>query len=129
MKIDAEDDVVLVRRRVRDLAQELGFDVFANAALTTATSEIVRNVWTHAGKGQATIEVLERAERHGVRLVCRDEGPGISNLERVLKGGFSTASSLGLGLAGSRRLVDEFHLESSVGRGTVVTLTKWIRAC
>ena len=127
MKIDCEDDVVLVRRKVRDLAHERGFDAFAKAAVTTATSEIVRNVWQHARKGRATVEELERDGHFGLRVVCNDEGPGIADVARVLVGGFSTGNSLGLGVSGSRRLVDEFLIESTVGRGTVVTLVKWTR--
>lgn len=123
--IEREEDVVLVRRRVRAIAQESGFDTFAAAALTTATSELTRNVWVHARRGTATIEHLSDGSRFGIRLVFRDEGPGIPDVPRVLAGGFSTARSMGLGLSGSKRLVDEFTLETEVGRGTVVTVTKW----
>jgi serine/threonine-protein kinase RsbT len=123
--IDREADVVTVRRRVRAVAQERGFDTFAAAALTTATSELTRNVWVHAKGGAATIEQLSDGSRFGVRIVFRDQGPGIPDVPRVLAGGFSTARSMGLGLSGSKRLVDEFTLETEVGRGTVVTVTKW----
>jgi serine/threonine-protein kinase RsbT len=125
--IDREADVVTVRRRVRAVAQERGFDTFAAAALTTATSELTRNVWVHAKRGAATIEQLSDGNRFGVRIIFRDEGPGIPDVPRVLAGGFSTARSMGLGLSGSKRLVDEFALETEVGRGTVVTVTKWTR--
>ncbi len=125
MKIETEDDVILVRRAVRELAQASGFDVFASAALTTATSELTRNVWVHAGKGVAIIEEISNGNRQGVRVTFRDEGPGIANVERVLAGGFSTARSMGLGLSGSRRLVDEFNLRSALGLGTTVEIVKW----
>jgi serine/threonine-protein kinase RsbT len=114
MRIDREDDVVLVRRRVRALAQARGFDTFACAAVTTATSELTRNAWVHGGGGEAVIEEIVEAERVGIRVV-----------DRVLAGGYSTAKSMGLGVSGSRRLVDEFKLESTVGGGTVVTFVKW----
>jgi serine/threonine-protein kinase RsbT len=127
LKIDAEDDVVVVRRRVRALAMERGFDSFSSAALTTATSELTRNVWVHARGGFAIIEEVAEGERLGLRVRFEDRGPGIPNIERVLAGGYSTAKSLGLGLSGSRRLVDEFSIESTVGEGTVVTFTKWKR--
>jgi serine/threonine-protein kinase RsbT len=127
MKIDCEDDIVLVRRRVRTLAQERGFDAFAVAAITTAASELARNVWAHARKGQAEIEVLLEGGRAGLRLRFGDEGPGIAALDRALAGGYSTARSLGLGLSGSKRLVDEFDIQTAPGKGTTVTVVKWAR--
>jgi serine/threonine-protein kinase RsbT len=125
MAIAVEDDVILVRRAVRELAQTHGFDVFASAALTTATSELTRNVWVHARSGVAIIEEVARGERRGVRVTFRDDGPGIADLDRVMVGGFSTARSMGLGLSGSKRLVDEFELKSIVGKGTTVEIVKW----
>jgi len=127
MPITSEDDVVIVRRKVRALAQARGFDAFALAALTTATSELTRNVWVHAGRGNALIEELTDGQRFGVRVTFRDEGPGIDDIERALAGGYSTAKTMGLGLSGSRRLVDEFLLESTPGKGTLVRLIKWTR--
>lgn len=125
MKIDVEDDVILVRRRVRDLAQACRFSVFASSAVTTAASELARNVWVHAGRGVAILEKLSDDRRLGIRMEFKDEGPGIAQLDRALAGGYSTAKSMGLGLSGSRRLVDEFAIETAPGRGTKVTLTKW----
>ena len=126
-QIRCEDDIVLVRQAVRALAQQLGFDAFATAAVTTAASELARNVWTHAGGGSALLEEVRLAGRRGVRMHFRDEGPGIADLGRALAGGFSTARSLGLGLSGSKRLVDEFNVETTVGKGTVVVVAKWAR--
>lgn len=123
--IRSEEDVLVVRRRVKTIAQERNFGVFTSAAVTTATSELTRNAWTHGGGGIAIIEELMDAGRIGIRVEFRDQGPGIDNIERVLKGGYSTGKSLGLGLSGSRRLVDSFTIESQVGRGTVVVITKW----
>jgi serine/threonine-protein kinase RsbT len=125
MAITVEDDVILVRRAVRELAQAHGFDVFASAALTTATSELTRNVWVHARRGVAIIEEVASGERRGVRVTFRDDGPGIADIGRVMIGGFSTARSMGLGLSGSKRLVDEFELTSVVGKGTTVEIVKW----
>jgi serine/threonine-protein kinase RsbT len=125
MAISVEDDVILVRRRVRDLAQACRFSVFAGSAVTTAASELARNVFVHGGGGKVTIEKLEDDTRLGIRMVFQDEGPGIVELERALAGGYSTARSMGLGLSGSRRLVDDFEIETATGRGTKVTLTKW----
>ena len=127
LPIACEHDVVIVRRRVRELAEQHGFDVFATAAITTATSELTRNVWTHGGGGDVTIEELERDRKRGLRLRFSDAGPGIGNVERALTGGYSTKRSLGLGLSGSQRLVDDFDLATEVGRGTTVTIAKWTR--
>jgi serine/threonine-protein kinase RsbT len=127
LNLESEDDVVLVRRAVRALAERRGFDSFASAALTTAVTELGRNVWVHARRGKAFIEELEDTLRPGLRVEFRDQGPGIRDLEWAMAGGNSTASSLGLGLSGTKRLVDEFHIESEVGRGTIVRITKWKR--
>jgi serine/threonine-protein kinase RsbT len=125
LPITREDDVSIVRRAVRQLAQARHFDAFASAAITTATSELTRNVWVHAGAGRAILSELSEGNRIGIRVEFQDEGPGIPDLERVLKGGYSTARSLGLGLSGSKRLVDDFQLESKPGCGTKVVITKW----
>ena len=125
MPIETEDDVILVRRAVRALAESKGFDVFASAALTTAASELTRNIWVHARRGMAVLEEVESGDRVGVRVIFQDQGPGIADIPRVMAGGYSTARSMGLGLSGSRRLVDEFDLQSTVGRGTTVEIVKW----
>jgi serine/threonine-protein kinase RsbT len=127
LPIVKEDDLVVVRRRIRELAQRNGLDSFATVAITTAASELARNVLVHARRGSALIEEVESNLRKGLRLAFRDQGPGIPDVERVLVGGFSTAKSLGLGLSGSKRLVDEFQIDSAVGRWTTVTVTKWAR--
>ena len=127
LPIETEDDVVLVRRKVKQLAQARGFDAFASAAITTATSEITRNVWVHAGRGRAVIEEITDGVRHGLRIEFSDEGPGIPDVARVMAGGYSTARSMGLGLSGSKRLVDEFTLDTAPGRGTTVRMVKWTR--
>lgn len=127
LPIRTEDDVVLVRRRVRELAQRRGFDGFAQAAITTAISEIARNALVHGGGGSVLVEEVERLGRFGLRVSTSDRGPGIAELERALAGGFSRTGTLGLGLSGSKRLVDEFQVETAPGEGTRVVLTKWIR--
>ena len=125
MKIDTEDDIILVRRKARDIAVSCKFDVFAASAVTTAASELARNVWVHAGQGIAVLSKVTDDTRVGVELEFIDHGPGIQHLERVLAGGYSTARSMGLGLSGSKRLVDEFEIDSEPGRGTRVVVTKW----
>lgn len=127
LKIENEEDVVLVRRAVRLLAEAQHFDSFASAALTTAVTELTRNVWVHARRGRALIEEVTDGVRTGIRAEFHDEGPGIPDLDWAMTDGHSTAASLGLGLSGSRRLVDEFHIESQPGDGTLVRITKWKR--
>lgn len=127
LPIKDEDDVILVRRKARALAQERGFDAFATAALTTAASELARNTLVHGGGGEATIEHLAEGPRSGVRVTFTDKGPGIANIDRVLAGGYSTARSLGLGVSGTKRLVEEFEIESAPGAGTKVVICKWTR--
>lgn len=124
-RIDKEADIVAVRQQVREVAKELRFDQFAVAALTTAASELSRNVWVHAQKGEAHIRVLRNGRKVGVELEFADHGPGIADLNRVLAGGFSTSKSLGLGLSGTKRLVDEFEIDSAPGRGTKIVIRKW----
>ena len=126
MPIHAEDDIVLVRRRVRAIAGDQKLDSFATAAVTTATSELTRNALVHGGGGDAVIEQIRGEDgRVGMRVAFRDHGPGIADVERVLLGGYSTARSMGLGLSGSRRLVDEFEIETIPGKGTRVAFVKW----
>ena len=127
LSIKTEDDVVTVRSKAREIAERLGFDAFATAAIVTATSELARNAWRHAGGGTAFLMAIDQSGRTGLRLDVDDTGPGIVDLERALAGGNSTLRSLGLGLAGSRRLADEFDISSTVSKGTHVSFTKWKR--
>ena len=125
IRIEREADIVEVRQRVRELAKENRFDQFAVAALTTAASELSRNVWVHAERGIARIVVLRNGRRIGLEIEFVDQGPGIADLNRALAGGFSTSQSLGLGLSGTKRLVDEFNIDTAPGRGTKVVVRKW----
>jgi serine/threonine-protein kinase RsbT len=127
--IAAEADLLKVRSVLRAEAKEAGLNLTAATKLVTAGSELARNIFRYAthGQGVATIEVAENGGRRGVRATFQDEGPGIEDMEAAMRDGFSTADSLGLGLPGSRRLVDEFSIESDVGRGTTVTITQWSR--
>ena len=127
MHVDCEDDIIKVRRRVRDIAELRKFDSFATAAITTAASELARNALLHGGNGVARIDEVSDGLRIGIRVVFQDSGPGIADIPRALAGGYTTARSMGLGLSGSRRLVDDFELESARGVGTKVTVTKWKR--
>ncbi|MEV7965152.1 anti-sigma regulatory factor [Sphaerisporangium sp. NPDC088356] len=127
LAITSNDEVVIVRQKVRASAIELGFSLVDQTKIVTAASELARNTLVHAGGGHARIETVQNATRRGLRLVFSDSGPGISDLKLALTDGWSSGGGLGLGLSGSRRLVDEFDLDSEPGRGTVVTVTKWTR--
>jgi serine/threonine-protein kinase RsbT len=125
IRIDKEADIIAIRQLVRELVKEFRFDQFASAAMTTAASELSRNVWVHAKSGLARVSVLRSGDRIGLELSLVDNGPGIADLQRALAGGYSTANSLGLGLSGTKRLVDEFSVDTEPGRGTTIVIRKW----
>jgi serine/threonine-protein kinase RsbT len=123
--VRSDDDVVAVRREARELAASIGFEATDLTLLATAISEVARNITAYAGQGEIVIAVANSGGRAGIRVVARDSGPGIEDVELALRDGYSTGQGLGLGLPGARRLVDEFEIETSPGRGTVVTMVKW----
>ena len=121
------EDVVRARHLVRDLATDLGFDLVAQTRIVTATSELARNTHLHGGGGLLTITPVADGRRRGLRLEFTDDGPGIPDLAAALTDGWSSAGGLGLGLSGTRRLVDEFTVESSAGQGTRVEVVQWLK--
>lgn len=125
MSLESDEDVVLVRRRAREEAQRIGLSLTDTTKLVTAASELARNAIEHGGGGWAEFEQLVLRGRKGVRITFSDEGPGIPDIERALSNGFTTGRGLGLGLGGSKRLVNEFELDSEPGRGTTVRITRW----
>lgn len=125
--IESEPDIVRARSEGRRLAAALGFSGTDQTLLATAISELARNIVRYAGSGQVALSSVDELGRKGVVVVASDQGPGIADLELALRDGYSTGNSLGLGLPGARRLVDEFELISAVGVGTTVTLKKWLR--
>lgn len=125
MQIIREQDVVPYRNRVKEYAAKIGMSLVNQTKLITAASELVRNMLKYAGGGKAIIEVLSKGRENGIRLTFEDEGPGIKSIEMAMKDGFSTGKSLGLGLPGTKRLVNEFDIKSVVGEGTTVTIIKW----
>ena len=127
LPIRTGDDVVRVRQIVRALASASRLSLVDQTKLITAASELARNTLVHGGSGLARVDAVQRDGRRGVRAVFTDSGPGIPNVEKALTDGYTTGSGLGLGLGGSRRLVDEFDLETAVGQGTTVTVIKWTR--
>lgn len=125
MSIQSSADVVLVRQAVRQIAIEVGFSLVDQTKIVTAASELARNTLDYGGGGTATLEALQDGNRRGVRLIFSDQGPGIPNIDLALKDGYTTGNGLGMGLSGTKRLVNEFELVSLVGQGTTVTVTKW----
>jgi serine/threonine-protein kinase RsbT len=121
----SQDDVVLARQAVRRWAQEIGLGLVDQTKIVTASSELARNALVHGGGGSIRLELIRSDHRRGLRLTFVDAGPGIPDLGTALRDGFSTGSGLGLGLGGSRRLVDDFDLDSSPDAGTRVTVVKW----
>jgi serine/threonine-protein kinase RsbT len=124
--IESDADVVSARQRGRELAAELGFSGSDLTVIATAISEVARNIIAYAHSGELALHLVDGAGRRGIVVVARDEGPGIPDVEQALQDGYSTGDSLGLGLPGARRLMDEFEIVSEVGRGTTVTMTKWV---
>jgi serine/threonine-protein kinase RsbT len=120
-----EHDVVTARAASRELAQELGFSRTDGTLVATAISEVARNIVSHAGEGEIELSPVYEPRRYGLVVVARDSGPGIRDVESAMTDGYSTCGSLGLGLPGARRLMDEFEIDSTPGRGTTVTMKKW----
>ncbi len=125
VEIAENEDVVVVRQRAREQAQRAGFSLLEATKLVTAASELARNTLEHGGGGYAEIEICTEEARRGVRMQFVDEGPGIPDIEQAMRDGYTTGKGLGLGLGGSRRLVNEFQIESSTKRGTKVTVVRW----
>jgi serine/threonine-protein kinase RsbT len=125
--IESDADVVTARQRARELAADLELSTTDQTLLATAISEVARNITHYAKRGELLVSVVDEDGRRGIRVVARDEGPGIADLERALQDGYTTGGGLGLGLPGARRLVDDFSIDSAPGRGTTVTLVKWSR--
>jgi serine/threonine-protein kinase RsbT len=123
--INSDQDIVVARQRGRALAAELGFSATDSTLLATAISELARNIVSYARKGEITLKTIHGSSREGILVVASDDGPGIQDIRQALRDGFSTSGSLGLGLPGVRRLMDEFQIASQAGRGTTVTVKKW----
>ncbi len=123
--IRVDSDIVAARQQGRALASRVGFSSGEATLIATAISELSRNIVLYAKRGEIVVAVVENGHRRGVVVVARDEGPGISDVRRATAGGYSTSGGLGLGLAGVRRLMDEFEIVSDVGIGTTVTAKKW----
>ena len=127
IKIGSEQDVVLFRQRLKEYANKIGMSLLNQTKLITAASELVRNILVYAGKGEVIIEVVSDRLQTGIKATFKDEGPGIADIEKAMKDGYSTNKSLGLGLPGAKRLVNYFDIKSKPGNGTTVTIIRWKR--
>ena len=125
VELQQSEDIVRMRQAVRDRAVALGFTLVDQTKIVTAASEIGRNTVIYGGGGRCTIADLQDGGRLGLRLTFEDAGPGIADIQQALQDGYTSGHGLGLGLGGARRLSSEFAIESSPGRGTTVTLTRW----
>jgi serine/threonine-protein kinase RsbT len=127
VSIEREADIVLARQAGRQLAASLGFSTTDQTLIATAISEVARNIVVYAQHGEIVLMETSDAGRVGIQVIATDQGPGIDNKDLAMRDGYSTKNSLGLGLPGARRLMDDFALESEAGRGTTVTMKKWKR--
>ena len=125
LPIRSDNEVVMVRQRVRECAVRQGFGLVDQTKIITAASELARNVLVHGGGGTVLIELLNNAARKGLKLTFEDQGPGIPDVSLALRDGFTTSGGLGLGLSGAKRLSNEFEIDSRVGEGTRVSITRW----
>jgi serine/threonine-protein kinase RsbT len=125
--INTEFDIVLAREKGRAMAKEFGFVSVDLALIATAISELTRNIITYAQTGTVSLEIIEGQGRRGILIIAHDDGPGIKSIELAMQDGYTTAdNSLGMGLPGVQRLMDDFNIQSEVGKGTTVTAKKWI---
>ena len=125
LPVRSGDDVVRVRQQVRARAIEIGLGLVDQTKIITAASELARNTLDYGGGGNARIDLVQEGARRGLRLCFEDEGPGIADIEKALTDHFTTGGGLGLGLGGAKRLSNEFHIESTPGVGTRVTIARW----
>jgi serine/threonine-protein kinase RsbT len=126
--IRTDADVVTARQEARTLGASLGFSSTDLTLLATAISEVARNITTYAGEGEVALRVLSEAGRQGIEVIASDDGPGIVDVDLAMQDGYTTGNGLGLGLPGTRRLVDDFDLRTEPGTGTTIRLVKWTRA-
>jgi serine/threonine-protein kinase RsbT len=127
IEVTTDQDVVRVRQLVRTVAVAVKLSLVDQTKVVTAASELARNTLVYGGGGTVDVDRVENGRRSGVRIVFADQGPGIADLSLALTDGYTTGGGLGLGLSGARRLVDEFDIDTEVGQGTSITVTKWCR--
>lgn len=126
IEINTEWDIVAARQLGRNEAKSTGFGTVDQARITTAISELARNIYLYAGKGRIEIQPIQVGQKAGLLIIASDEGPGISDLQKVMEDGYTTSGGLGAGMPGVKRLMDDFDVETEVGVGTTITATKWL---
>lgn len=127
VEVKSEWSIVAARQAGRTLAKEIGFNSVDQARITTAISELARNIYLYAKRGQICIEKVVLLNKVGIKVIALDHGPGIKDIRKVMEDGFTTSGGLGAGLPGVKRLMDEFSIDSTVGEGTTINTVKWIR--
>jgi serine/threonine-protein kinase RsbT len=127
LRVERDADVVAARQKGRELAARAGITGSDLTVVATAISEIARNIIVYAKRGQIVLKIAQNGHRRGVVVIATDQGPGIADIDLAMRDGFSTGKSLGLGLPGARRLMDEFEIVSAAGHGVTVTMAKWSR--
>jgi serine/threonine-protein kinase RsbT len=125
LDVRSSTDIVLIRQAVRKWTTELGFSLVDQTKMITAASELARNTLDYGGGGVVNLESLQEGSKRGLRVTFEDHGPGIADVEQAMTDGFTSGKGMGLGLGGSRRLVNEFEISTRVGEGTKVTITRW----
>ncbi|MGE7022719.1 anti-sigma regulatory factor [Solibacillus cecembensis] len=126
VEIITEWDIVVARQLGRNEAKIIGFGTVEQARITTAISELARNIYLYASAGEIVIERIEENEKYGIRITAIDKGPGIDNVRKVMEDGYSTSGGLGAGLPGVKRLMDGMEIQTTVGKGTIIKIEKWI---
>lgn len=124
--INSDADIIAARHLGRKLAEHVGFTGSELTVIATAISEIARNIVEYARSGEVLLRPMNQGNRRGIIVVAKDRGPGIADVELAMQDGYSTSKGIGLGLPGARRLMDEFDIDSKVGKGTTITMKKWI---
>ena len=125
LDIRKEQDIVSVRQAVKAWAAELHFRLVDKTKIVTAANELGRNTFLYGGGGSAKLEILSEGIRKGLRVTFEDHGPGIPDIEQAMQDGYTTSKGMGLGLSGAKRLVNDFNITSQVGKGTIITITRW----
>ncbi len=126
IRIKTENDIIISRSAAKNVAKEMGFGIVDQTKIATAISELARNVVAYAEEGFLVVKVVHEGNRDGIEIICEDRGPGIEDVALALKEGYSTSGGLGMGLCGARKLMDGFEIESEVGKGTRIVVTKWL---
>jgi serine/threonine-protein kinase RsbT len=124
--IEYEKDIVIARQRAREVSKILNFGIVDQTRIITAVSELARNIFLYAQKGSVKFEEIFEGKRHGLQIFFKDDGPGIEDIDFAMQGGYSRGRSMGLGMSGSKRLMDEFYITSIPGKGTEIIIKKWL---